>query len=195
MTEAQQNAALLVATGKLTIPHIAKRVGVSQRTVSKWKNDPEFLAEVRKAANAWRPKARREGVADQDARLRDLNDRYKRLRAVIHQRAKDPQMKKAPGGKTGLLCVTYKMQSLGEGRGSKAIPEYSVDTGLLTAMLAIEEHTAIEMGQWNPKTPKAGDQIISITQIMIERLHAGRQRVADEKERRDAASRSLLPGS
>lgn len=134
-------------------------------------------------------------AADQDARLRDLNDRYKRLRAVIQARSKDKQMLKAPGGNTGLLCVTYKMQSLGEGRGSKAIAEYSIDVGLLTAMREIEEHAAIEMGQWNPKAQTAGDQIVSITQIMIERLHAGRRRVAEEKERRDAAARLLLPGS
>lgn len=195
MTEPQQNAATLVAAGKLTIPQIAKKAGVSQRTISLWKNDKGFQEEVKRLKNAWRAQVRGKGAADQDYRLRNLNDRYKRLQAVIQARSKDKQMLKAPGGKTGLLCVTYKMQSLGEGRGSKAIPEYAVDTGLLTAMLAIEEHTAIEVGQWNPKAAKAGDQIVSITQIMIERLHAGRQRVAEEKERRDAAARPVLPGN
>lgn len=184
MTEPKQNAAQLVAAGKLTIPQIAKKAGVSQRTVSVWKAEPEFQAEVRKLTNAWRAKVRGAGVADQDARLRDLNDRKNRLRAVIQARAKDPKMAKVPGGKTGLLCVNFKMQSLGEGRGSKAIPEYSVDTGLLQAYLDIEEHAAIEVGQWNPKE-RVTD--VNVT-VLMERLNAGRKRVAEEKEQLDKKS-------
>lgn len=175
-----------MAAGKLTIPQIAKKAGVSQRTVSLWKNDKDFQAEVKRIKNAWRAEVRGKGAADQEERLRGRNDRYARLRAVIEQRAKDPRMKDVPGGKTGLLTVTYKMQSMGEGRGSAAVPEYAVDTGLLTAMLEIEEHNAIEKGEWKLKT--VADTNVNVALTIVERLHAGRERLA--KAKRDAATQA-----
>jgi len=36
----------LVAAGELTIAEIAKRVGVSEKTIDRWKRRPEFQARV-----------------------------------------------------------------------------------------------------------------------------------------------------
>lgn len=178
-----------MAAGKLTLQEIAKQAGVALRTVSAWKKDADFQTEVRRLQNTWRAGVRGTGVADQEVRLRDRNDRYKRLRAVIQARAKDPQMKKAPGGTTGLLTVTYKMQSMGEGRGSAAVPEYSVDTGLLQEMREIEDAVAAELGQQatEPVSATATAQAVSI----IERLHAGRERVRKAEEERKARDASV----
>lgn len=202
MTEQRQNAAALVAAGKLTIPQIAKKAGVSPRTVSLWKKDKEFQAEVRKAANAWRAKARGKGVADQDERLRELNDLKNRLRSAFQARAQSEEMKGVPGGETGMVCVKYRNLSHWEFYGedrfwvTERVPEYVIDTETPAQICAILQQAAIEMGQWNPKAPAGGGDInVQITQVMIERLHAGRQRVAEEKERRDAATRLLLPGN
>lgn len=176
MTEKQQAAAPLVAAGKLTLEKIAVAVGVSRRTITTWKADERFQAAVREARGAWRKRARGQGAADPDWRLRNLNDRYKRLRAVIEDRARDPQMRKVRGGRTGLIAVTYKMQSLGDGV-SAPVPEYAVDTGMLAEMRAIEQQVAIEMDQWKQKAPQAGDTTIHIN-ILMERLRAGIGRVA-----------------
>lgn len=190
MTEQKSKAAALVAANKLTVPQIAKEVGVSLRTLFSWKKNSEFQEAVRRAADAWRAGVRGKGVADQDERLRDLNDRHRRLRAVIQQRARDPQMRKVPGGPTGLLCVDYKMQALGEGV-SAPVPVYAVDTALLAEMRAIEQHAAIELGQWKLKT--VNETTVTVLAAITERLHAGRQRVAEAKAKRDAAARQ--PGS
>jgi hypothetical protein len=158
---------------------------MSERTIANWKKDHEFLEEVKRLRGLWRAKARGEGVADQDYRLRNQNDRYKRLRSVILQRAADPEMAGTPGGDTGLICVTYKMQSMGEGLGSSKVPEYRVDDGMLDAMLNIEKQVAVELGQVATKVDVSGTIGIG---VIRQRIHAGRDRVAAEKLRRDAAA-------
>lgn len=187
MSEAQQNAAQLVAAGKLTIPQIAKKAGVSQRTISAWKTDKEFQAAVKHLRNAWRAEVRVEGPADPDYRLRVLRDLEHRLQSAVRLRAKDPQMKKVPGGRTGLVVVTYKMQSLGEGRGSAKVPEYSIDTETPAAIAALLEQAAIEKGQWNVKT--VNKTSVSITEMALAGLRAGRLRAVEAQEKLEAAAR------
>jgi DNA-binding XRE family transcriptional regulator len=173
MTAHKQKAAQLVAAGKLTQEQIAAEVGVCRRTVCDWKQDPEFLAAVKVARNAWRGKAQTQGLADRDFRLRSRNDRHRRLRALIEQRAKDPQFEGVAGGNTGLLTVTYKMQSQGEGLGSAKVPEYAVDTGLLAEMLELEEHSAIDSGQWKEKDQTTAAAHVAInTAITVTFVHA-----------------------
>jgi hypothetical protein len=84
-----------------------------------------------------------------------------------------------------MLTVIYKMQSLGEGQGSKPIAEYAVDKGLLDAMLELEEHQAIEKGQWKEKVEHSGSMDVN---MLMARLRAGRQRNAEAKAARDAKS-------
>jgi putative insertion element HTH domain-containing protein len=190
VTNQRQKAAELVAAGKLTLDQIATETGVSRRTIAGWKNDKEFQAAVKQIKNAWRVKARGDGIADLDLRLRSRNDLHKRLLAVIAQRAKDPQFKDVPGGDTGLLTVTYKMQSQGEGKGSTAVPEYAIDTGLLDALTELKEHQAIEKGEWKAKVEYSGSVDIN---VLMDRINAGRKRVADEKVARDEASKTKVP--
>ena len=185
MTEQKTNAAALVAAGKKTIAEIATEIGLTSRTIFAWKNDKEFLAEVKRVKNAWREKARSQGAADNDWRLRNTNDLIKRLRGVILQRARD--MKDvARGGDTGMLVETFKMQSLGEGQGSTAKSEYHVDTALVETILVAQEHIATLQGKWKQKVVHSGT--ISIQEV-IATLNAGRQRVAEAKARRDAAAK------
>ena len=182
MTEQKTNAAALVAAGKKTIAEIATEIGLTSRTIFAWKNDKEFLAEVKRVKNAWREKARSQGAADNDWRLRNANDLIKRLRGVILQRARDMKDVKR-GGDTGMLVETFKMQSLGEGQGSAAKSEYAVDTALVETILAAQEHVAILQGQWKQKVEHSGEIALS---SLMERIHAGRKRVAEEKARREA---------
>ena len=184
MTESQQIAAALLAGGKLKVPAIAEEVGVTKRTIFNWQKDKEFQAEVKRVKNAWRERAQTVGMSDPDFRLRNLNDRHRRLRAIINQRAKDPQMKGVAGGNTGLLTVTYKMQSQGEGLGSARVPEYSVDVPMLQEMREIEIQSATEKGQWKAKA-SAGDTNVTIN-VLIARINAGRARLVEAKRQREA---------
>lgn len=147
----RQQAAKLVADSKQTkqtVPEIAAAVGCSPRTINDWKNEPEFRAMVDQIRNAWRTKANSRGIADVDFVYRNLQDRHVRLRAIIEHRAKNPALRKAPGGCTGLLTVTYKMRSLGDGLGQEKIPEYSLDTGLLEELRQIEVQMQTHLGNW-----------------------------------------------
>ena len=161
----------LAAKNRYTAAEIAKAVGVCQRTITAWRADKDFQQAVAVAKDAWRGKARGTGIADRDFRLRNLNDRYKRMRTVIEERAKDPQMQLAPGGKTGLRTVTYKSLSHMDYMGEEAvkvieqIAEYEVDTGLLREMREHEEMAARELGQRNekPVTPTVNISVQALT--------------------------------
>lgn len=184
-------AAALVADGKLTNDRIAAEVGVSVRSIKAWRKNSDFQQLVKQARDAWRLRARNEADSDPDFRLQSRNDRLKRLRSVIKQRSKDPQFKDVPGGNTGLLTVTFKMQNLGKEVGQVPIPEYAVDTGLLSSMLALEEAIAIEKGDWKKKIEHSRTDINAV----IAKLNAGRQRAADAKRQRDEERAKRAAGS
>jgi len=146
--EKREQAARLVAARK-PIGEIAALIGCSPRTINAWKADEKFRALVHAEKNAWRKRANSQGLADPDFTLRNLQDRHKRLRAIIDARAKDPEHRKAPGGKTGLLTITYKLRSMGKDGGpAEEIPEYAVDDALLAEMRAIEVQIATHLGTW-----------------------------------------------
>ena len=191
-------AAELVAKGRFTNVQIAKVAQISLRTLSAWKALPEFQQQVREVKDAWRGKARGTGLADQDFRLRNENDRYNRLRAIINARAKDPQMLEAPGGKTGLLTVTYKSQTTMDYGGEEAvkiveqIPEYEVDTGLLREMRGLEEQAARELGQWIDKKDAPVAVQVSVTSLTLLKVMTPDERFAFERKLL-AAQHAILP--
>jgi transposase-like protein len=187
--ERKQRAAELVAAGKLTREAIAKETGVTPRTIGTWKSETEFQRLVHEAKNAWRAKARDDGIADRDLRIRHANDEHKRLRGVILARAKDPQMQGAPGGKTGLLTVSYKMQSMGKDSPSEAVPEYAVDTGMLTQLRALREEVAVAKGESQPKPVEVSGTVT--VNVLIDKINAGWARVAAAKAERDRSA--LVP--
>ena len=189
MTDRKLKAAEQVARKKLTAQQIADETGVSRRTIETWKKEKEFQGAVKAARNDWRAKAKTAGIADPDFRLRARNDRHKRLMAVMNAWGASDAMKDVPGGRTGLVRVTYKMRSLGEGLGSEQTPEYFIDKDALDSMLELEEHEAIETGAWKAKVEHSGS--VDINDLM-DRINAGRKLVADEKVARDLAAKKAL---
>lgn len=95
-----------------------------------------------------RAEIRAEGIANRDARISAQQDRWDRMQRVILARAAD--MAAVPGGDTGLLVRQYK--ALGRGEDFQVVEEYAVDTGLLSEMRQLEQHTAKEKGEWVDKT-------------------------------------------
>ena len=183
LTDQQYQAALLIAENQLTLKAIAKRVGVTDRTLRNWKADNrEFQEQITVYAEEWRQEVRGKGIADPDIRLKHYNDRHKRLANVIYERAKDPQMQAVPGGKTGMLTVTYKMLTRMDDTGDKPVrvmepvPEYAVDTATLAEMRALEQQAAIDLGQW--KAPPV-EMSVTLSSVLERRLSAAEMRLAN----------------
>jgi len=97
----REQAALLVAEDRLTNAEIAAKVGVSRQALDKWKADPEFRERVRANVEQLRHAVLEVGIHDRSCRVAALEDRWRRLLAVIDARA--VEMKEVPGGSSGLL--------------------------------------------------------------------------------------------
>lgn len=146
-TGKREEAALLVAEDALTDQQIARKVGVTQRTLERWKSLPAFKTRVASLVQKIRESVEARGIANRQTRIDALNDRWERMQRVIKERAADRSFAKVPGGKTGLLVRSYK--TVGSGKSLRVVEEYAVDTGLLNALLQHEKQAAIELGEWD----------------------------------------------
>lgn len=142
----------LLAEGKLLEKTIAKRVGITQQTLIKWKKTPFFQTQIAKAKSLVKlsmndlSKEVELLIAKKTARVRRLNQDWLKMQRVIEKRGDDPAMRDVPGGDTGLLTVQIK--SIGSGANFQEVREYRVDTGLLKELRETEKQAAIELGQW-----------------------------------------------
>ena len=153
--EPRREAAKLLADGKLTDQEIAETVGVVRSTLWRWRQNPEFAAEVDTQLAAFRAEVRRRGIADRERRVRAINDRWNRLQRIIEERADAPEMQAVAGGRTGLLA--HNVKSVGSGETSQVVDVYEVDTGLLRELREHEKQAAQELGQWTEKQEISGD--------------------------------------
>lgn len=150
----QQRAARKVAGDRMTDREIAYRCGVNKATLERWKLLPEFMARVGEIRAAMAAAELAGGIADRQRRVVAINTRHQLAEQVIEERAADPQMRAVPGGTTGLLVRQQKM--LGVGKNARLVEEFSVDTGLLAALAALEKQVAQELGQWTEKRELTG---------------------------------------
>ena len=79
----REQAALLVAEDRLTNAEIAAKVGVSRQALDKWKADPEFRERVRANVEQLRHAVLEVGIHDRSCRVAALEDRLRRLPAVV----------------------------------------------------------------------------------------------------------------
>jgi hypothetical protein len=85
------------------------------------------------------------GVRSVPARVTAIEQRWIGMRTIIAERAADPEMQTVPGGRTGLLTVSFKQ--LGSGKDATIVKEYKVDAPLLYELRAHEQLIAEELGQ------------------------------------------------
>jgi hypothetical protein len=83
-------------------------------------------------------------IAIREKRIDELEDRRRRMRMIIDERAVEMAGETA-GGASGLLCRDYKGKD-----ADRAI--YKVDTGLLSELREHEKQAAQELGQWQEGT-------------------------------------------
>lgn len=144
-TAQREQAATLVAADRLTDEEIAGKLSIDRVTLHRWKQHPEFQARVEQHLEAFRKAVRARGIALLENRVDALNDRWRRLKRVIDERAEEHEGEIAGGG-TGLLVRQKKM--IGSGAAAQEIEEYAVDTGLLKELREHEKQAAQELGQW-----------------------------------------------
>lgn len=142
-TEPRRRAALLLAEDELTDDEIASELGVNRATLWRWKQHPEFAAQVAAHVAELGDAAARYAIARKRRRVKALDDRWRRLHQVIAERG--AAMRGVPGGSTGLLV--RRVKSVGTGPQQQIVEEYEVDGTLLREAREHEKAAAIELGQ------------------------------------------------
>lgn len=149
-TEARENAAQLIAEGRLSVGEIAAKLDIPSRTLYEWRRNPDFSGRVDAIVEEVRTALTRRAVAMAEQRVARLNRDWFRLQQVIDERAADPTMADVPGGTTGLVVRTVK--KIGSGEDSEIVYEYRVDDGTLAELRQIEKQAAQELGQWTERS-------------------------------------------
>ncbi len=153
-TAKRLQAVELLAAGMLTHDEVAESIDVAPSTLTRWKGYQTFNDAIAAAKQVHIEAIKAEGIANKQNQIDYLNDRHRRLLQVIEERAADDSMADVPGGKTGLIVRTYK--AVGFGEDMELLPEYNVDTGLLSSLLNIEKQGAQLAGIWEDKLNVSG---------------------------------------
>lgn len=148
-TAPREKAAVLVAEDEQTDKAIAAAVGITERTLERWKQHPTFTARVAEHVQALEAEMLKFSIAKRRKRVAALDDRWKRMQALIAARAED-LAEDIGGGDTGLLV--HQVRAIGNGENQQIIDQYAVDTGLLKELREHEKQAAQELGQWTEKT-------------------------------------------
>jgi hypothetical protein len=142
-------AAQLVAEGKLYDAEICSAVGIGTTTLWRWRKHPKFLARVDHHVKRINASLDRRAISHVERRVASLNARWLKLHEVIAARAIDPDHAKAPGGSTGLLA--HSLKGLGSGENAVIVSQWELDTGLMAEIRAVEQQASKELGQWAEK--------------------------------------------
>ena len=182
MTEPQEQAALLIAQGRLSQAVIAKRAEISKRTLTYWQKEPEFRETVarhrdafRKAAEQQREEISKLGLALRRERIFQKMRRHAHLREIQLARSKDERILNYLGQDTGvaagLICVRYKGKDATQ-------EEFVLDTGMLAEFDELERDIAIEVGDWkekheiNPPPEPPSAKVLALAKLPPEILKA-----------------------
>lgn len=154
LTGKQLEAAQLLAEDELNDETIAAQLGVTRRTVARWKLMPLFEARVADAKRELAAAIKAEGIRRRENRLAEYQDTYDRLQKIVEERADDGKMGGAhfrvPGYSSGLMVADVKFGGEGD-----RVTLYKVDTGLVASLLNVMKQAAQDTGQWSekPETP------------------------------------------
>ncbi|MFP5276963.1 MAG: helix-turn-helix domain-containing protein [Acidobacteriota bacterium] len=136
----KEEAARLVAEGRLDYGEISEKLGLDRKTFYRWRREPAFDHRVEEIlAEITRP-ARRLAIARKAYRLSVLNRLHVKLETLIEQRAK-AHSDVVAGGDTGLIVRQFKVS------GETEVEEYVFDAAVIREMRAVQEQAAKELGQ------------------------------------------------
>ena len=166
LTAKQSQAAVLVAEDRLTDPKIARKVGISLRTIYKWKADPTFAQRVSAHRIAFEQQELQRGIAAKVRRVQALNAGFDAIEQIRRERA-SRYGKDVAGGRTGFVVLEPMLVKVyGEldekGRfiptgQSELVQVEKVDNALYRDRLKTLEQMAREKGEWVEKSETKAD--------------------------------------
>ena len=165
-------AAQLTAEGE-TAEAIAAQVGVTSRTIERWRDRPDFANHVGRLRTEMAAALKAEGIRRRENRLASYQDTFDRLMKIVEERAEDGGRNGAyyrvPGYSSGLMVADVKFGGDGD-----RVYVYKVDTGLVSALLNVQKQIAQDSGQWSEKDESAllgkkGASIINTVYVGVPR--------------------------
>ncbi len=148
LTANQLLAAKLFVDGDLTIAEIAAKIDVDPRTLYRWREEQDFVTEMRRISDLYEEGMVREGQAIKRNRVNALRRQIRKIEQVIEARAVTygaDDVADSVGGGTGLVVKTEK------GAAGVIVTEYAADTALLRELREHQKQLAVELGQWVEK--------------------------------------------
>jgi hypothetical protein len=153
-SEKAYRAAVLVAEDEISDIDIAAAVGIGRTTLHRWKQHPDFTAQVGDTVGDLNRAMLRLAIAKKRKRLTVLDTLHAKALKVIEARSTDESLAEFAGGDTGLLVRQIKV--VGTGPMAREVEEAAVDVGLIREIRALEEQAAKELGQWVEKSEVGG---------------------------------------
>jgi hypothetical protein len=141
--------------------------------------NPKIKAEVERLEDRFRAEIEERakgGIAIKANRILDSQDLYDRLRQVILERSQAHEMRRAPGGTSGLVVRTLK--KIGSGEDAETIEEFKLDTGLMAELARLKSDVAKELGQLESKIAVKFD-LAALTEEELDHLELIRSKIAE----------------
>src|SRR5262249_43691411 len=149
-TTKREKAAKLVAEDRLSDVKIASEVGISGRTLERWKGEPAFQERVAAVVKAYADQTLNSGLARRERRIQVLSELHDKLLMIMQERSCAPEYAPIPGGKTGLLLRRVKGLNAQGG-------EFETGTGLVKEVRSLQEQVCRDVGQWKEKQEITGN--------------------------------------
>src|ERR1700688_3816836 len=171
-----ERAALLLSEDKLTDAQIAETVGVTLRTIARWKLKEAFLARVDELTQAWADRALEHGLARRSRRIEVLSELHAKLLTIIEKRGADPELSALwnGAGATGLVVKTLK--GIGKDEQYREVEVREVDTGIVKEIRCLLEQIAQEAGQHVTQ--------VNVTIGLADQIREARERVTTARNSR-----------
>jgi hypothetical protein len=172
-------AAALLAAGN-TILETAKQCGVDEKTIDRWKQQPNFLSALQKANEEMRTRVLTHGAALKEVRILAKRKRIRDIMRVMRKRAGKPECGGAAWDDTGLMVQRPKM--IGSGEMAMLTTEFEWDTAGLQMISQLEREIAEEMGELRkPPTTPVKDEVLSETAMMLTEVYSSPEELAEFK--------------
>ena len=88
---AEKTRAAGLLAGGTSHREIAKQ-GIARKSLERWKRHPEFVRRLEELVKATHEQAKRTLLGKKESRIQILEELYSRQRAIIDERAADPDM-------------------------------------------------------------------------------------------------------
>jgi hypothetical protein len=135
-------AAAMLATGS-SDEEVAKKAGVTARTLQNWKKVPEFKAQCEEIRERAAESVQGETIADLQWRVKQMGLRHAAVRQVIEERGViySQRHPDEPGITTGLVVPVPKTIA------GKEVTVLEIDDAPLRELRELEKAAAVQLGQ------------------------------------------------